>query len=111
MSAIKTTTFFTRKQYLMNECSHQEYYEQFCTPKVMASAERFCKRQFKNYRLSSTTGLPVPTLSTCDGFTMGVLRHDQEVNQMFKDRGDYITLAGGTCLLKAAVTKWRRENA
>ena len=33
------------------------------------------------------------------------------MKQMFKDRGDYITLAGGTCLLKAAVTKWRRENA
>ena len=96
---------FKRHQYLNKECTHHEYYAQYCTPEII---EMMGKEY--GFKVDKQGDPLMPSVSHCDGLTNAYLTYSTKMKAMFKERGDYLTLAGGTCLFKTAIRIWRMNQ-
>jgi hypothetical protein len=88
----------TRQQYLSGECTHEEYYNQFVDERVKRIVlNRFKKEDLiKAYeRNQSFNAFPLPVW---DSLAQNIRFKSEDV----KATGDYLTLAGSVCILKAA---------
>jgi hypothetical protein len=88
------TITFTRKQYMNNECTHEQYYAQFATPEVVSQV----KSQIGEAAIKASTDPhfnDIP-LRKWDNLGISVYKSDMEA------AGDYLTLAGKVCIAKAA---------
>lgn len=94
---METTTEFTRKQYLNNECTHSEYYSQFVTE----STRDLVKRTFGIDNLISAfendkhfNSIPLYKWDRIAGAIGSSLR--------MRELGDTLTQSGQICILKEA---------
>jgi len=87
----------TRKEYINKEVSHDDYYAQFVTERVIAKVSYWIginqiikayqtDPHFNNIPLSQWDAVLVP----------------QEVADLLEEAGDYLTLAGQVCINKRA---------
>jgi hypothetical protein len=90
------TPFFTRQQYLAKECDHKQYYAQFVTPYIIAMVTRIVGR--KKLAASKDPHLNDIPLAVWDS----MVPHLVNVGAKMQKRGDFLTLAGGVCVLKEA---------
>lgn len=92
---------FTRAQYMANECTHQQYYEQFVTPGVRA-------------RVNACIGLDRIRASTDPHFNdIPLFLWDRAHGNSFpsmKEAGDFLTLAGMVCIQKAYAQQIRAKE-
>lgn len=89
---------YTRKDYLDNNCTHAEYYGQFVTPGILSAVEKSfgketLKAAFAENEHFNTQSTP---LARWDGMAVSL------PFPSLKPYGDYLTLAGKVCILKAA---------
>lgn len=90
---------FTRKDYLDKNCNHREYYSQFVTEyiKSIVASKFGLEKLQKAYRQDKN--LNTISLDQWDHLTH---RLPRSVAASLKEHGDYLTLAGGVCILKEA---------
>ena len=100
MNTLNTTTEikFTRAQRLANECTHEQYYNQFVNPVIISRVEQYIGKDKIIAALATEKGLNSIPLATWDG----VANNLYNVSAKMKEAGDYLTLAGGVCIAKQA---------
>ena|SRR6186713_10270 len=90
---------YTRKDYLAGNCTHEEYYSQFVTDDILSLVKNTFGVGLLEESLSKDEHLNNIPLGQWDNLTGYLPRY---VSAGFKNVGDYLTLAGGVCLLKTA---------
>lgn len=96
VSAKENQTLFTRKQYLDNECTHDQYYGQFVTESTINTVlSYFSKEKLIEY-YASDKKLNNIKLSVWDRMPLYAATYKM------KDCGDYLTMSGHVCILKRA---------
>jgi hypothetical protein len=91
---------FTRKQYLDKECTHDQYYAQFVTHGVIHLVSAYIgEARIKKSTCPHFTDIP---LCEWDGIAPRL-----SVGERLRECGDYPTLAGKVCILKAAANQIR----
>ena len=97
----------TRKQYLANSELHHEYYSQFVTPAILKAVHLKLKDQIKNSTDPHFNDIP---LRDWDHLTLNMrLTMNVPLREKMEECGDFYTLAGGVCILKAAATRLKKE--
>lgn len=93
-----TTLKFTRQQRLNNECTHEEYYNQFVNNTIKSRVlNAFTKEQLiKAY--SENESFNTLPLNRWDAIAKNLF----DVSSKMKECGDFLTLAGGVCIAKNA---------
>lgn len=86
---------YTRAQYLNHECTHREYYAQFVNDSIRAIVKEAIPEIFR----SKDEHFNDISLRRWD---MLVSFIPYPVAGKLKELGDYMTLAGGVCILKEA---------
>ena len=90
---------YTRTQYLNSDCTHGEYYGQFVTSEIINLVKsRFGIERLENC-FSKDEHLNNIPLENWDCLVSSLPRY---VQAGLKNVGDYLTLAGGVCILKQA---------
>lgn len=88
--------FFTRQQYLKNECTHEQYYQQFITEEVVDRVGFYIGLvildQSKDEHLND-----IP-LKNWDAIPINGLG----ISEKLRACGDFLTDAGKVCILKMA---------
>jgi len=87
----------TRHEYLSGECTHEEYYNQFVNEYVKKIVlSRYSKEELQQaYELDKHfNSIKLPVWES--------MAHNINVASKVKEAGDYLTLAGSVCILKAA---------
>jgi hypothetical protein len=106
---MKTTAnpTYTRQQYMNGECSHHEYYSQFVTESMKASV----LARFPVSRLASElakdrylNGIDLPIWDTL-ALNGRICPRDR-----MKEVGDFPSMVGGVCIVKAAARMIVEEN-
>lgn len=92
-----TTIKFSRADYMANKCSHQEYYNQFVTRDTLALVEDVFGVEKLKAAYAEDKNLNTIPLAKWDALAGNV-----NTNEALKQAGDYLTLAGSVCILKAA---------
>ena len=93
---------YTRHQYLNSECTHSDYYDQFVTPAIKGIVlSRYSKRQLTD-ALAQDKHLNSIPLASWDGLGASLKATPTGLGEKMKEAGDYLTLAGIVCVLKAA---------
>lgn len=92
---------FTRKDYILNKCSHNEYYDQFVNCSRISIVSRIIG--VDNIKNSTQENFNDITLMRWDnlGPLLGITR--QEMDKV----GDYLTLSHQVCVGKACARKIR----
>jgi hypothetical protein len=91
---------FTRQDYMQNKCTHEQYYRQFVNDNVILmlkdsiGIDRIKKAKDKHFN-------DIP-LYKWDNIGLSC-----DVVDLLKQAGDYYTLAGQVCILKAGARKIR----
>jgi len=97
---------FTRTQYLAHECAHSEYYAQFVTEGLKTRVQNAIgKDRITNSTNPHFNDIPLVQWDNLT-YILGAL-----TNAKMKECGDYLTLAGGVCILKEAARQVKSENA
>ena len=88
----------TRKQYMSSEVTHQQYYEQFSTEAL----REFVKQRFPVQELKAAyiEGKHLNSIPLQLWDNMAIVTR-QAVEEKLRDAGDFWSLAGGVCILKA----------
>ena len=87
----------TRKEYLANEATHNEYYAQFVTQGIRDTVQRFIGLdRIKNSNDPHMNDIP---LKEWDSLTR---IFGSQTNAKLKECEDYLTLATSVCILKEA---------
>ena len=95
----------TRQQYLNKECTYREYYGQFVTDYIKQSVARHIG--MKRLKASTDEHMNDIDLRTWDS-TPGIATHS--TSNAMKERGDYLTQAGITCIAKEAARQLLEES-
>jgi hypothetical protein len=95
-----TTQAYTRQQYFTNECTHEQYYGQFITPYIMQVVKEQIGLQNIKNALTAGDNLNSIPLTRWDALATSI--KSNTISEAFRKAGDYPTLAGYVCLLKAA---------
>ena len=103
-------TIFERKMYLAEVITHREYYGQFVTDAVRELVKNTFGIAALKAASSSEKGLSSISLAKWDHLVSTSLKHHSDVQSMLKIAGDYLTLAGGVCLLKEAAQQIIEQN-
>lgn len=93
---------YTRKQYLDGECTHEDYYNQFCdswTETVILSRYNI---RFLREKFSDDENLNNIPLALWDNMAYGLMM-SLELNKKMRKHGDYPTVSGCVCILKQSV--------
>jgi hypothetical protein len=98
MTNVITTIEFTRAQRLANECTHEQYYNQFVNDVIINRVKQYIGKDNIIAALATDKGLNSIPLAKWDG----VANNLYNVSAKMKEAGDYLTLAGGVCIAKAA---------
>jgi hypothetical protein len=85
---------YTRKDYTNGRCSHKEYYSQFVNEQI----KELIIKNLRGYKKSKDENLNDIPLREWD-MLAGQL---SAVETKLSEAGDYLTLAGGVCILKEA---------
>lgn len=91
---------YTRQQYLNGECSHEQYYNQFITPYLLDHVKRSIGIAAIKKALTINENLNSIPLERWDG--LAISAKNSTTQEAMRKAGDYPTLAGYVCLLKAA---------
>jgi len=95
---------FTRKQYLAGECTHDQYYDQLVTEELKNTVLRSIpEKQIMWSRDESFNDIPLRSWDWLAKF-------NPVEPKKFKELGDFSTLAGQVCALKAAARQIREES-
>jgi len=92
------TTLYTRKQYLDGNCTFEQYYSQFVNDVIISRVGQFIGVERIKEAIQSDEHLNNIPLAKWD-MVAGNLYN---VSAKMKEAGDYLTLAGGVCIAKAA---------
>ena len=88
----------TRSEYMNGNITHEEYYSQFVTQHmVKLVAYEIGVKNIINSKDEHLNDIP---LKRWDQMVYGISTH--ELKEKLKDAGDFLTLAGGVCILKQA---------
>ena len=92
---------FTRQQYLLKECTYDQYYAQFVRPDIIQTVLRFIgEARIKKSTCPHFNDIP---LSVWDDVAL----YHVAVGNHLRKCGDVCTLAGKVCILKAAANQIR----
>lgn len=91
---------FTRKQYLDKECTHDQYYAQFVTPEVIHLV-LVCIGEAR------IMGSKCPHFNDIPLWEWDRIAPRLSVGERLRECGDYPTMAGKVCILKAAANQIR----
>ena len=95
---------FTRKQYMEGECTHDQYYDQFVTQDLKNTVLRSIpEKQIVMSRDESFNDIPLRSWDW-------LARLNPVEPKKFKELGDFTTMAGQICALKAAARQIREES-
>ena len=95
---------FTRKQYMEGECTHNQYYDQFVTQDLKNAVLRSIpEKQIVMSRDESFNDIPLRSWDW-------LARLNPVEPKKFKELGDFTTMAGQICALKAAARQIREES-
>lgn len=94
----------TRKQYLNHGSSHREYYAQFVNIRAKSLVKKFIG--IDRLRESTDESFNDIPLKKWDSLIYFI---DYESINKLKDAGDFLTIAGGVCLLKEAARQILEE--
>lgn len=96
---------FTRKEYLNQECTYEQYYNQFLTPAIIAIvANRFSIDELKEAYQKNESFNSIP-LAAWDSLAYALKNTPTGLGKKLRDAGDFLTLSGQVCVLKAAARK------
>lgn len=93
-----TTQTFTRQQYLSGDCTHEQYYSQFVNSTILSRVEAYIGKDKIVEAMQTEKGLNSIPLAKWDMAAQNLF----DVSKKLKEAGDYLTLAGGVCIAKAA---------
>lgn len=103
-------TLYTRKDYLDNKITHDEYYFEIAKEIGIRPPDEMINKARKALNLGDEH-LNTISLSVWDTWARNILVFNSSaVNDVFRKRGDYCTLAGLVCALKA-ITRYYAEHA
>lgn len=91
----------TRKDYMDGKISHQDYYSQFVTTEIEKIVLRFGKKKLAD-SLAQDENLNNIPLHAWDRLGLEI---DRSVFRKMKEAGDFDSLTGRVCILKAAARK------
>jgi len=91
---MKATNLFTRKQYLDNEVSHDQYYGQFVTDATINTVLRYFSKEQLTEVYKEGPNLNSIKLSIWDNMPLNAATYKM------KEAGDWLTQAGKVCILK-----------
>lgn len=95
--------FITRKAYLDQQVSHDQYYSQFVTPAIReAVANRF------PVELLRSAGEHLNGIELAHWDNLGERFHPL-ISKMLRSAGDFLSLAGVVCILKQAALEIIRD--
>lgn len=89
---------YTRQQYLNKECTHAEYYNQFVNATIISRVKQYIGEDRIKEAIKTDENLNNIPLAKWDI----VANNLYDVSAKMKAAGDYLTLAGGVCIAKAA---------
>jgi hypothetical protein len=93
----------TREQYMNNECTHQEYYEQFITWSIRQYVQKNYTKEFLQQCFATDknlNNLGDNWLKKFDAFTLQIKGEIASVNKRLNGSPVY-SLSCGTCAIKA----------
>lgn len=92
---------YTRDDYLRGCCTHREYYGQFVQESTKELVIRFFGEQTLKdaWVMDPSFNTDITPLGSWDFLARQL---GNRVKALLKDAGDYMTLAGGVCILKEA---------
>lgn len=96
-----TTLQFTRQDYLNGNCTHEQYYNQFLNNVILNRVESAIGKDVIIKALADDKNLNTIPLAKWDAIATNLY----DVSRKMKEAGDYLTLAGGVCIAKAAARK------
>lgn len=96
VSTKENQTLFTRKQYLDNECTHDQYYGQFVTESTINTVLSYFSKEKLTEYYASDKNLKNIKLSVWDRMPLYAATYKM------KDCGDWLTASGHVCILKRA---------
>ena len=96
VSTKENQTLFTRKQYLDNECTHDQYYGQFVTKSTINTVLGYFSKEKLTEYYASDKNLNNIKLSVWDRMPLYAATYKM------KDCGDYLTMSGHVSILKRA---------
>ena len=95
---------FTRKQYMEGECTHNQYYDQFVTQDLKNAVLRSIpEKQIVMSRDESFNDIPLRSWDW-------LAKLNPVEPKKFKELGDFTTMSGQICALKAAARQIREES-
>ncbi len=89
---------FTRQDYLNGKCSHSEYYSQFVTAHTLAVVKGAFGIDTLKTAFAADENLNTIPLEKWDITALRIAG----VSAKMKELGDYLTKAGGVCVVKEA---------
>jgi len=93
-----TQQTYTRQQYLSNDCTHEQYYNQFVNDTIISRVSQFIGVDKIKAAMQHERELNSIPLAKWDIVAYNLY----DVSAKMKECGDYLTLAGGVCIAKAA---------
>ena len=96
VTAKENQTLFTRKQYLDNECTHDQYYGQFVTESTIKTVLSYFGKEKLTEAYKQDKNFNNIKLSFWDNMSL------RAATYKMKDCGDYLTMSGHVCILKRA---------
>ena len=88
----------TRKDYMAGRCSHLEYYSQFVTPSIKTAVAR--KFDLEKLTLAYIEDENLNNIPLKEWDSLPILT--RQVNEAYKQAGDFPTIAGLCCIAKTA---------
>ena len=90
---------FTRKDYMSNKCTHEEYYSQLVTQSIKDHVTRALPQSIAKSKDPSFNDIPLDTWNRIGAYSVP--------NAEFKKLGDFRTAMGVVCVLKEAARQIR----
>lgn len=106
---METTTKFTRAQYLNQECTHEQYYNQFVTPAIKSLVKNSLGLDKLKEAYEAGESLNTIPLTKWDSMSQFIGKDPYFLNVPMKEVGDFLTLAGIVCIAKAAARQLINE--
>jgi hypothetical protein len=92
------TENYTRTQYLNKECTHEQYYTQYCNDTIIDRVNSFFGKEKLQDAIKEDEHLNNIPIAKWDILASNLY----DVSKKMKENGDYLTLAGGVCICKQA---------
>lgn len=93
---------FTRKDYMSDKCTHEEYYGQLVTQSIRDHVARAMPQSIAKSRDPSFNDIPLDTWDRIGAYSVP--------SAEFKKLGDFKTAAGVVCVLKEAARQIREAD-